>query len=322
MTVDRRKFLKFAMVTSSGLAAGSLCRADSGNAEETSPEHVGCLVDTTLCIGCRQCEKACNARNNLPRPTESFTTKQVFREERRHAEASFTVVNEYPGAPSPDQPQKENTYVKYQCMHCLDPACVSACITGALTKARDGAVIYNPTICIGCRYCMYACPFQVPDYEYDDPLTPRVRKCQYCTDVAKGTGANPACAAACPTEAIVFGKREELLEMARARIRRRPERYHDHIYGEKEIGGTSWLYLTGRPLEEIGLLKLPETAGPRLTENIQHTIFRYGAIPFAIYGTLGAIMWFNHRKEKLNKEQSGSVVHSEDEGGRHGSSRD
>jgi len=321
MSLDRRKFLKFAMVTSSSLAAGSLSRASTGNGEETGTEHVGCLVDTTLCIGCRQCEKACNTRNQQPRPTESFSTKTVFRNERRHTDASFTVVNEYPGPPSPDQSQKRNTYVKFQCMHCLDPACVSGCITGALTKARDGAVLYNATICIGCRYCMYACPFQVPDYEYDDPLTPRVRKCEYCTDLARGTGANPACAAACPTEAVVFGKRAELLEMARARIRQRPERYVDHIYGENEIGGTGWLYLTGRPLTEIGMLKLPETAGPRLTENIQHTIFRYGAIPFAIYGALGAIMWFNHRKEE-KKDTDSASEHTPEEGGRHGSSRD
>jgi ferredoxin len=192
-------------------------------------------------------------------------------------------------------------------MHCLLPSCVSACIVGALTKAADGAVVYNPTICIGCRYCQVACPFEVPAYEFNEPLTPRVRKCEFCTDPTRGTGANPACAASCPTEALVFGRRAELLAMARERLKRRPDRYVDRIYGEKEVGGTSWLYLTGRPVQEIGMLKLPEVPPPQMTEAIQHGIFRYGVIPIGFYGLLAAIMWFNHRKYPDDELDSGGT---------------
>jgi ferredoxin len=167
---------------------------------------------------------------------------------------------------------------------------------GALTKAPDGAVTYNPTICIGCRYCLVACPFQIPAYEFNEAFKPRVRKCEFCTDRAKGTGANPACAASCPTEALVFGRLAELVVMAKERLKRRPDRYVNHIYGETEVGGTSWLYLTGRPVDEIGLLKLPDFAPPRRTEAIQHGIFRYGVIPIAFYGVLSALMWYNHRQ--------------------------
>ncbi len=108
---------------------------------------------------------------------------------RRPTETALTVVNEYAGNPSPDQPQRANTYAKVQCMHCLDPSCVSACIVGALTRTQDGAVVYNPTICLGCRYCMVACPFQIPAYEYDNALTPLVKKCEFCADYSTGTGA-------------------------------------------------------------------------------------------------------------------------------------
>jgi ferredoxin len=166
----------------------------------------------------------------------------------------------------------------------------------ALTKSADGAVVYNPTICIGCRYCQVACPFEIPAYEFYEPLTPRVRKCEFCTDRAKGTGANPACAASCPTEALVFGRRADLVAMAKDRLKRRPDRYVNHLYGETEVGGTSWLYLTGRPVQEVGLLVLPDTPPPQRTEAIQHGIFKYGIIPVTFYGLLAGIMWYNHRE--------------------------
>ena len=303
MNFSRRLFLKHGMATGAGILSLSKKKAHAeDHASEPDDAQVACLVDTTLCIGCRQCEKACNLNNELPKPELSFTDKSVFRGMRRPSDRALTVVNEYTGNPSPDQPNRANTYSKVQCMHCLDPSCVSACIVGALTRSQDGAVVYNPDICLGCRYCMIACPFQIPAYEYDNALTPLVKKCEFCADTEQGTGASPSCAKACPTEAILFGRRNELLELARDRIAKRPDRYLDKIYGEHEMGGTSWLYLTGRPPEEIDLLKLPGEAPPRLTESIQHTIFRYGAIPLGIYGALGGIMWFNNRSRKEEED--------------------
>jgi formate dehydrogenase iron-sulfur subunit len=123
-----------------------------------------------------------------------------------------------------------------------------------------------------------------------------VRKCELCTDRSRGTGANPACAAACPTESLMFGPRDELLALARSRLEARPARYYPHIYGEYEAGGTAWLYLTGRDPAELDLLGLPDKAPPRLTETIQHTVYRYGAIPLAVYGLLGGVMWLNQRR--------------------------
>ncbi len=304
MGMDRRRFLEACAAAVAGAGYSSVTEAGEAH-EEPTDEQVGVLVDTTLCIGCRQCEEACNRRNKLPRPEKPFRDQSVLRERRRVNDRAFTVINEHLGAPSPAQATKSSTFVKSQCMHCLDPACVSACIVGALTKARDGAVVYNPDICIGCRYCMVACPFQIPAYEYSKALTPRVRKCEFCTDRELGTGANPACAAACPTEALVFGKRAQLLELARTRISVEPGRYLQRIYGEHEVGGTAWLYLVGRDWRELDLLELPHSAPARLTEAIQHTIFKYGAIPFVIYGALGALMLRERRKAEREDQREG-----------------
>ncbi len=312
MKLNRRAVLKLGLAATSGAAVPALAAQESQIPKEkpgASRDYVGVLVDTTLCIGCRKCEEACNRRNHLPRTAESFSDRDVLRTFRRPTETAFTVVNRFPGSPSPDQAGLPRTYCKVQCMHCLYPSCVSACIVGALTKSPDGAVVYNSTLCIGCRYCQIACPFEIPAYEFHEPLTPRVRKCEFCTDRAKGTGANPACAASCPTEALVFGRRADLVAMAKDRLKKRPDRYLDHIYGESEVGGTSWLYLTGRPVQEIGLLKLPETPPPQLTEAIQHGIFRYGAIPVAFYGLLAGIMWVNlwrHPEGLSHAEEKGS----------------
>jgi Fe-S-cluster-containing dehydrogenase component len=300
---DRRTFLKLSLAAA-GAAAPLGAKEKKAN-HPISPDYVGVLVDTTLCIGCRKCEEACNRRNNLPRTAEPFSDREALRTFRRPTESAFTVVNQFAGSPSPDQAVLPTTYAKVQCMHCLIPSCVSACIVGALTKAADGAVLYNPSICIGCRYCMVACPFEVLAYEYDTPLTPKVRKCQFCTDRAKGTGANPACAAACPTETLVFGKRADLLAIAHKRLEERPDRYVQHVYGENEVGGTGWLYLTGRPITEIGLLNLPDKAAALRTEAIQHGIFKYGILPVAFYGTLAGIMWYNRRREGKAAEEEG-----------------
>ena len=308
MTLSRRALLNLGLSTSTAAAASALSADDGKDAKaKAAPNYAAVLVDTTLCIGCRKCEEACNKRNHLPRTADSFSDREALRTFRRPTENAFTVVNKFQGSPSPDQPDRADTFAKAQCMHCLIPSCASACIVGALKKQPDGAVTYNPTICIGCRYCQVSCPFEIPAYEFDVALTPRVRKCEFCTDRAKGTGANPACASSCPTEALVFGHRAELLAMAKDRLKKRPDRYVQHVYGENEVGGTSWLYLTGRPPEEVSLLKLTTTAPALRTEAIQHGIFKFGALPIALYGTLAGLMWMNNRKNGGHDAEPGDA---------------
>lgn len=325
MDINRRRLLQlgFAAASSAVPVAALAEQPDEAAAGEAkaadTASHVGVLYDTTLCIGCRECEAACNRRNNLPRTPVPFSDREVLRTARRPSDTAFTVVNQYQGSPSADQASLPHTFCKVQCMHCLYPSCVSACIVGALTKAADGAVVYNSTICLGCRYCQIACPFEVPAYEFFKPLTPRVRKCELCTDHEKGTGANPACAAACPTEALVFGRRADLLATAKERIAKRPARYLNRVYGEREVGGTAWMYLVGRPVREIGLLPLPDKAPPARTEAIQHGIFRYGLLPTAFYGLLAGVMWFNHR---AHPEDGPGVGEASDDAAQQGAAPD
>ena len=310
MELSRRNFLKVCGAGGAALASRAQS-ADATTIGQDPEQAYGCLVDTTLCVGCRKCEQACNQRHRLPMPGESFEELTVLENERRMNETTYTVVNKYyPKNIGTLTWRQRPSYVKFQCMHCNDPSCVSACIVGALTKKDNGAVVYDAEKCIGCRYCMVACPFQVPAYEYDEALVPQVRKCTFCFEFIKDGGL-PACAQVCPREVMIFGKKAELLDLARWRIKNNPGKYVDHIYGEHEVGGTSWLYLASEPFESIGFPKLGTQAPPRLTEAIQHGLFQYFAAPIGLYAVLGGIMWFTGF---LNDKQNGTDAGTADKG--------
>jgi Fe-S-cluster-containing dehydrogenase component len=254
----------------------------------------GVLVDTTECIGCRKCEFACAKSNELNTlPLEAFEDKSVLDRPRRMTEDAFTVVNRYDDASRPERP----SFVKVQCMHCLKPACVSACLVGALQSQSNGAVTYDTWKCMGCRYCMVACPFQVPAYEYDNALTPKVRKCTFCFERVAKEGKTPACVDLCPPMCLTFAKRSELIGLARAKIAAHPGQYLDHVYGEHELGGTSWLYLTSRPVTELGLMEFGEKPIPEYCEPLQHGIFKHGAPPMLLFGLLAVATKMFERKE-------------------------
>jgi len=299
MKLSRREF--FGAVGVAGvITAGSKTAVAWQSRAPSDP--FACLVDVTRCVGCRKCEEACNRVNGLPKPDTSFDDLTVFDVPRRPSEKAFTVINQYQTGARDDRGRLLPTYAKIQCMHCQDPACASACVTGALTKQENGAVHYDVTKCIGCRYCMVACPFQIPAYEYHDPVTPRVRKCNFCLDRISAEGGQPACAAICPKEAITFGKRKALIDLARQRIRKDPGRYVDHIYGETEVGGTCWLYVSGVPFEKIRFPALPDRPLPETTETIQHSLFSHLWSPFALFAALGAVVAVNTRRHRDTEE--------------------
>ena len=211
MSRNRRTFLKRAagMGSFALLGRDKEARASGGN---VGSDGLGVLVDCTRCVGCRKCEKACNEINDdLPRqPADAFDDDSVFERQRRMDSAAYTVVNRHEDPEKPGKP----VHAKIQCMHCLHPACVSACIVGALAKEADGTVSYDAGKCIGCRYCMMACPFQVPAYEYNNTLTPQVRKCTFCYEARAADGGMPACVRACPMQVMTFGKRKKLVGLA------------------------------------------------------------------------------------------------------------
>jgi len=246
MDLNRRKFFQVA----GAAGAVALCPAKKASASTgdaaLNAERRAVLVDTTKCIGCRACEAACAETNTLPGPA-MLDDPAVFNSRRTMDTRTYTVVNraEKPGNAAPER------FIKRQCMHCVEPACASACLVRALDKTPTGPVVYHKDRCLGCRYCMVACPFDVPKYEYDTPL-PFVQKCHFCAD-RQAKGEAPACASVCPSGALTFGKREPLLDMARERIYAPRATYVRHIYGEHEVGGTSWLYLTDVPFEKLGL---------------------------------------------------------------------
>lgn len=293
-TFDRRRFLKAITAAGTATAAATPREAQAGPKNILSPKRSGVLVDTTVCVGCRNCEWACKVAHDLPAGSlESFMDRTAFDAKRRPDENALTVVNEYPNPRNAELPFD----VKVQCMHCDRPACVSACIVGAFSKQENGAVVWNGDMCIGCRYCMAACPFQVPAFEYGKAIHPEIRKCDFCAS-RQAQGRLPACVEICPVEALTFGPREELVRVAHDRIRRSPERYVNHVYGEFEVGGTSWMYLAGREFVELQLPKLGTAPAPGTSEAIQHGIFAYFVPPVALYALLGAIMWLSKERKQ------------------------
>ena len=300
MSISRRRFLGWMGAASLTGALGTSARAASNQEFRGNPDSMAVLHDITRCIGCRKCEGACNAVNELPRPEKPFDDLSVLNQKRRTSAKTFTVVNQYAAGDS-----GRPVWAKIQCNHCLEPACASACFVKAFTKNADGSVTYNADLCVGCRYCMIACPFEIPTYEYDEPLTPRVMKCTMCHPRIQ-EGKLPGCVEACPTEALVFGRRDELIRVARERIHAIPGRYIDHIYGENEMGGTAWLYLSGVSFADVGKREdLGSTSAPKLTSGA------LGSVPIVVGlwpVLLTGIYAITRRKEKIAAQEQSEAV--------------
>lgn len=251
--IDRRKFLQGSIAGGVTVATTGIVSKNSHAAHtfEGYPDSMGVLVDLTKCVGCRSCEAACNKEQGLPPPDKPFDDLSVFEEhrhgglKRRTSEKAYTVVNRY-------DTEKGPVFRKFQCNHCNEPACLTSCFVNAYTKTKEGAVTYNPKVCVGCRTCMVACPFYVPAYSYTSAINPIIKKCIMCYDTRLKFGKPPACVEACPQEVMTFGKRKDLIKMGHEKIKFKPETYVDHIYGENEVGGTAWMYLSGVPFEQVG----------------------------------------------------------------------
>ena len=309
---DRRMFIKTAGFALAGGVLASAGTAEASEADPAAEDALGVLVDTTLCIGCRKCELACDRKNRLTsRPESFFEDTSALNSKRTLSTTSYTIVNKYR-----EEWAAKPTFIKTQCMHCNKPSCVSACIVGALKKAPSGAVTYDYGKCIGCRYCMVACPFQVPTYEFEENLHPRVMKCNFCFDLIAESKGAPACVDACPVSCLVFGRRSKLLKFGHKWIDANPGRYVDHIYGEKEVGGTSWMYLAGMDFHDLGLPRLGEKAPPVLSEEIQHSVFKHWIPPVSLYAILSGAMWLFRRREELAAGPGVSGAPAKDGGGK------
>jgi Fe-S-cluster-containing dehydrogenase component len=262
MSLSRRDFLKVA-----GLAVGgALVSSENAlaSSESTDPnEYIAMLYDATICVGCNACTNACRQWNGTePEPD----ARLVYDAPKELSADTYTLIQLYQG-------HDEYSFVKRQCMHCVEPACVSGCPVQALQKTSDGPVTYDPDRCIGCRYCQYTCPFHVPRFEWDTANFPVIAKCHFCYEsrILKGIG-GPACADRCPTGALIWGKRGDLIAEAEKRISENPDRYVDYIYGKDDAGGTSVLYLSALPFEKLGLEDLGTRPIPEISEGTANYI--------------------------------------------------
>lgn len=253
------------------------------------------LIDVTKCIGCRSCQVSCKSWNYLDSERTSF--ENTVTNPPKMSADTYTVV-EFIETEKNERPIWR--FIKHMCMHCKHPACVSACFAKAITKAESGAVVYDSKTCVGCRYCMLACPWWIPKYEWNKTF-PKVKKCRFCIDLLDN-GKEPACATSCPT-AIKFGDRDDMIAIAKQRIKDNPDKYIDHIYGENEVGGTSVLYISDIPFEELGLTaNLPKEPLPDLTwDALKKVPYLAGGIAA---GMTGLYFLFNRKQEVANEENN------------------
>ncbi len=314
MGLGRRDFLKGAMGGALGLAAAlAPVPASAREPRARLPEAVGILYDATICVGCKACMSACKQYNNLP--PEFTTPGSVWDNPLDLSAKTYNIVKLYKNGSGAvkDREVDGYSYIRRFCMHCVDPACVSACPVQALTKDPvTGIVKYNPNVCIGCRYCQIACPFNVPKFEWDKAF-PQIKKCQLCSH-RLAAGSYPACCEFCPNGASLFGPVQELRREAKRRlgltpgtmaafplnrldsgevIYRRVSVYQPKVYGETDGGGTQVLILAGVPYDKLGLPNLPPESVAAHSEGLMHTIYKGMIGPYVLLGALFYLVYKN-----------------------------
>jgi Fe-S-cluster-containing dehydrogenase component len=287
MGFDRRNFFRTIGVAGVTLAVGK--SFGSVTPKENVVEFQGMLYDSTRCIGCLACERVCAKVHNLPEPPEGLKAGVV----RKTTETQRVAINNC-------NTSKGEVFIRKSCMHCNEPACTAACLTQAMYKTKEGPVIWRENKCMGCRYCMVSCPFDVPKFEFHS-ANPKIQKCDLCYDRIK-EGKIPACAEACPGDALTFGTRRELIAEARKRIFENPKDYINQIYGEEVAGGTGLLYLSAAPFSEQGFNpKLQNSSYPALTKGFLYSVPSVDVLlPPLLLGIYAATK-NNHSKEEDNE---------------------
>jgi len=289
MDASRRTFLK----TVAGVGATSaltVLPAMASAERRTAPDDaVGMLYDTTRCIGCKACVVACHEANDLPpddRDNGLHDAPTALNDRTKN------IIKLYTDG-------QRRSYMKQQCMHCIDPACVGACMIGALQKREFGIVTWDAGRCVGCRYCQVACPFEVPKFQWESNA-PKIVKCELCNH-RLAEGLDPACCEVCPREAVIYGPHVELLAEAKQRLADHPDRYVPKIYGERDGGGTQVLYLSHVPFEDLGLPDLGDEAPGSLNRQVQHGIYKGFIAPAVLYVAMGGVILRNRRANSEDK---------------------
>ncbi|GFE59184.1 hydrogenase 2 operon protein HybA [Geobacter sp. AOG1] len=294
---SRRDFFKLLGLGGATLLASSVpaMGSEKGGANN---EALGMLYDATMCVGCKACMATCKRVNgdygSLSYERASFDPDGLWDAPQDLSGSTRTLIKLCKESDS------RWSYVKYSCMHCQKPSCVSVCPVSAMTKDKvTGVVDYNKDTCIGCRYCQVACSFTIPKFQWEKTL-PQIVKCDLCRNTNLREKGITACAEVCPVGAITFGKRKDLLAIAHDRLQDNPGRYIHHVYGEHELGGTNHLYLSALSFEKLGLPTLPDNAPAEFSEKIQHTIYKGFVAPVALYSTLCFIALKNQKGQEKN----------------------
>lgn len=303
---SRRDFLK-TVAASAGLVVSGAAVSSANEGLKVNNEELGMLYDATKCVGCKGCMSACKRVNSdygsLSYEKAPFDKDGLWDAPSDLSGSTRTLIKLF------KESESRWSYVKYSCMHCQKPSCVSVCPVSAMTKEPvTGIIDYNKNTCIGCRYCQVACPYNIPKFQWEKAI-PQIVKCDLCRFTNLKEKGITACAETCPTGAIKFGKRKDLLEEAHLRLRENPDKYIAHVYGEHEGGGTNHLYLASMPFKKLGLPEIKAEPPAEFSEKIQHTIYKGFIAPVALYSTLCFIAVKNMKghgtKEKdSHKEES------------------
>jgi Fe-S-cluster-containing dehydrogenase component len=296
---------------------------------EPPPKAVGMLYDATICIGCKACMVGCKEANGMP--VDSEMENPIWDSPVDLSPKTLNIIKAYRSgnAEVKDREVDGYSFIKRHCMHCVDPVCVSVCPVTALIKDPEiGVVRYDADVCIGCRYCVYACPFSIPKFDYEKAFSGEIHKCQFC-DHRLAEGKLPACVEHCPTGASLFGTREQILEEGKRRLSMQsgeeyefprgdlasPDRYPGRIgnyqpvlYGEKEGGGTQVMMLAGVPFNHLGLPDLPPEPSGKSTETIQHTLYQGLIAPILLFAGLAIAV-----RRSLNRHPQEDQEDQEDE---------
>lgn len=289
-----------AMVAGGAVSAATLTGiAHAEELAKVSPEAVALLYDATRCIGCQTCVVACTEANGLTPDTRRDPLHQAPTDLNNHTKTIIKLYKETNGT--------EFSYVKQQCMHCVDPACAAACMFGGLKKdKKTGIVEWNGSLCVGCRYCEIACPYNVPKFRWEG-FNPEIVKCEFCKE-RLAAGKEPACTTVCPKKAVIFGSRENLLKEAKLRIAANPGKYYENrVFGEKEGGGTQVLYLSHVAFDKLGLPTLNDESIPGHYLKWQKRLYSYLIVPIGLYAVLvGSIRknWKGHEEHMEEEEKA------------------
>lgn len=298
MNLSRRDVFRVASAGAVAAAAPALAGAEPEPEHQIPAEAVGLLYDATKCIGCKACVSACVNANGLEPDTSVDGLHQAPLSLNSSTKNLIKLCK--PTAAHPE------SFIKQQCMHCGDPTCVAACPLGALRKNEaNGIVEWHSERCIGCRYCEIACPFHIPKFEWTK-FNPKIVKCELC-NFRLEKGLEPACTYVCPTHAVIFGKRAQLLDTAKQRIARAPNKYFENrVYGEKEAGGTHCMILAAVPFEDLGLPVLNAESVPARALKWQKKVYKWMSGPVLLYGAIATMMkrnWIEHEREMKHSEK-------------------